>query len=80
MAGWGCWHAKYYLHLVLGLIEPEVNRIVSGRKSILCTHSVIVISHLCLSLSMYNFRVLSPIVPMSTSLSHREHRHFYDRP
>jgi len=36
---------RYYLHLVLGLIEPEVNRMASGRKTILCTHSVIVISH-----------------------------------
>ena len=72
----------YYLHLVKGLIEPEVNRIASGRKTILCTHSVIVtvFSHVCLSLSCAIFRALSPIVPMSISLSHREQRHFYDRP
>ena len=74
MVGWGVLACKvhHYLHLVLGLIEPEVNRIASGRKTILCTHSVIVISHLCLSLFMCDFRALSPIVPMSISLSHVE--------
>jgi len=33
--GWGVLACKvhYYLHLVLGLIEPEVNRMTSGRKN-----------------------------------------------